>query len=386
MSTAMDRKSKPSATTAKFTAAQRQVLRRRLLSWYAKHARDLPWRRSNDPYRVWISEIMLQQTQVATVRDYFERFIVALPDVRRLAAADEQHVLRLWEGLGYYRRARKMHAAAKMIVSEFNGEFPQSVDELMTLPGIGRYTAGAIASIAFGQRAPILEANTVRLLSRLIGYREDPLRTAGQRVLWQTATEILPRTDVARFNQALMELGSLVCTPADPKCGDCPLTTVCTAFEFGLQHEIPCEKPRQEYTSIREAAVIIRRNGQVLMRQCGEGERWAGLWDFPRFALEAEGPLFAQREIAAKVREQTGITCASGSLVHTIKHGVTRYRIKLDCYVAEFTSGKVREPARWVKAAKLAELPLSTTGRKIAGIIRKENISPRSARRSQRED
>ncbi|MEX0585925.1 MAG: A/G-specific adenine glycosylase [Pirellulales bacterium] len=359
----------PTATDrSQFTAENKRILRRRLLAWYTDHARDLPWRRSSDPYRVWVSEIMLQQTQVATVREYFKRFIRALPDVHSLAAADEQQVLRLWEGLGYYRRARQLHAAARLIVAEHGG-FPQSVDGLMKLPGVGRYTAGAIASIAFGQRAPILEANTIRLLSRLIGYRDDPLRSAGQRVLWQAAAEILPRTDVARFNQALMELGSLVCTPTDPRCHECPLAGVCAANAAGLQHEIPREKPRQQYTAIREAAIIVRRNGRVLMRQCGEGERWVGLWDFPRFALESEGPLFAQEEITAKVSEQTGIQCEPGPLLKTIKHGVTRYRITLDCYEADYASGTVRDPARWIKSTKLIDLPLSTTGRKIAGLI-----------------
>jgi A/G-specific adenine glycosylase len=353
-----------------------------LLAWYAEQARDLPWRRSRDPYRVWVSEIMLQQTQVATVRDYFQRFVRALPNVRRLAAADEAQVLRLWEGLGYYRRARQLHAAAKTIVDEFDGEFPRSVDELMKLPGIGRYTAGAIASIAFGLRAPILEANTIRLLSRLIGYRDDPLRSAGQRVLWQVAADILPQDDVARFNQALMELGSLVCTPAEPKCDECPLAGACAAYAARLQHEIPREKPRQEYTAVREAAIVIRRTGHVLMRQCGEGERWAGLWDFPRIALTAEGPLFAREEIAAKVREQTGIICALGPLLKTIKHGVTRYRITLDCYQSEYVSGQVHARGRWIRIADLADLPLSTTGRKIAQLARPEKNLPRSPRKS----
>jgi A/G-specific adenine glycosylase len=361
MSTATDR--------FQFTSAQKQFLRRRLLAWYGQHARDLPWRKSRDPYRVWVSEIMLQQTQVATVRQYFTRFIRALPNVRALAAADEQHVLRLWEGMGYYRRARQLHAAAKRVVDEFAGEFPQRVDDLIRLPGVGRYTAGAIASIAFGQRAPILEANTIRLLSRLIGYREDPLRSAGQQILWQKASDILPRADVARFNQALMELGSLICTPSEPKCDECPLAGICAAKAAGLQHEIPREKPRQDYTSVREAAVVIRRNGSVLMRQCAQGERWAGLWDFPRFAINAEGPLFSHNEIATKVREQTGITCTPGPLLKSIKHGVTRYRIALDCFTAEYISGRVRPPAKWVGKAKLDSLPLSTTGRKIVGMV-----------------
>ncbi|MGI9427831.1 MAG: A/G-specific adenine glycosylase, partial [Bythopirellula sp.] len=210
-------------------AKWKQTLRRRLLTWYSKHARDLPWRKSNNPYRVWVSEVMLQQTQVETVKPYFQRFMKAFPTVRKLALADEQHVLRLWEGLGYYRRARGLHAAARKIVSEHRGRFPRDVETLQTLPGIGRYTAGAIVSIAYDQRAPILEANTIRLLARLIGYRDDPTKTAGQKLLWQTAEEVLPRKDIARFNQALMELGSLVCKPANPICPECPLESLCIA-------------------------------------------------------------------------------------------------------------------------------------------------------------
>jgi A/G-specific adenine glycosylase len=336
-----------------------------LLAWYADAERDLPWRKSQDPYCVWVSEIMLQQTQVATVRDYFQRFVAAFPDVHALAAADERQVLRLWEGLGYYRRARQLHAAAKKVATEHGGCLPQDVEALQDLPGIGRYTAGAIASIAFDQRAPILEANTIRLLSRLIAYRDDPRKASGQRVLWQTAADILPQKNVARFNQALMELGSLVCTPANPKCDACPLSSVCAAYATGLQDKIPRPKAKQAHTELREAAVVVRRNGKVLMRQCGETERWAGLWDFPRFALETEGPLFARQEIIDKVRRQTGVTCAPGSLLKTIKHGVTRYRISLDCYGAEFVSGQPQH-ASWISKPELATLPLSTTGRKLA--------------------
>lgn len=356
-----------------FTASQRQTLRRRLLTWYATHKRDLPWRQSSDAYRVWVSEIMLQQTQVATVKDYFDRFTRAFPNVESLAAASEMEVLRLWEGLGYYRRARQLHAAARMIVVEYGGHFPHDCRELQNLPGIGRYTAGAIASIAFDQRAPILEANTIRLLSRLIAYRENPYSQVGQRPLWRVAEEVLPHKRVAEFNQALMELGSLVCTPNEPKCSECPLATVCAAHAAGLQSVIPLAKPRQAYSDLREAAVIVRKNGSVLMRQCGADERWAGLWDFPRFALEANGPLFAQQEIASKVASQTGIECVPSGLLKTLKHGVTRYRIRLDCYQANYVSGRVRATrnaaVRWLPVGELPSLPLSTTGRKIANLI-----------------
>jgi A/G-specific adenine glycosylase len=356
-----------------FSAAQKQVLRKRLLNWYSKHARDLPWRRSRDPYRVWISEIMLQQTQVATVGAYFDRFVCKFPDVRSLASADEVEVLRLWEGLGYYRRARQLHAAAKKVVAEFGGNFPDEPNELQRLPGIGRYTAGAIASIAFDRRAPILEANTIRLLSRLVASRGNPHSQAGQRPLWRVAEQILPQKRVAEFNQALMELGSLVCTPTEPRCQICPLSAVCAAFSDGLQDEIPRAKPQKVYTDLREAAVIVRKNGSVLLRQCAADERWAGLWDFPRFAVEAHGPLFAWKEIATKVATQTGIKCAPGGLLKTMKHGVTRYRITLDCYQATFVSGRVRAAksaaVRWLPVAELSLLPLSTTGRKIANLI-----------------
>jgi len=383
MPNATDRKSKQRACLSPFSAAQRQTLRRRLLAWYAKHARELPWRRSRDPYRVWVSEIMLQQTQVATVRDYFVRFIEVFPNVRELAAADERQVLRLWEGLGYYRRARQLHAAAQRLVIQHGGQFPRTVDELRELPGIGRYTAGAIASIAFGQRAPILETNTVRLLSRLIGYRDDPRSPTGQRILWQVAEEILPRENAAQFNQALMEVGSLVCTPSEPCCDTCPLSAICAARAGGMQLEIPRPRPRKTYAELCEAAVIVRRNSCVLMRQCAPNERWAGLWDFPRFAIDRQGPMFAAKEIVNKIRAQTGIHCGSPVLLNTIRHGVTRYRINLECYRAAFISGRIRAAngtdVRWMRVAELGELPLSTTGRRIVGFVSLARATERMA-------
>ncbi len=356
-------------------AKAKTSFRRRLLAWYAEHARDLPWRRSNDPYRVWLSEVMLQQTTVAMAAPHFERFTKALPTIERLAAAEEQQVLRLWEGLGYYRRARGLHAAAKQIVAEHGGEVPRDVPTLMRLPGIGRYTAGAIVSQAFDIPAPILEANTIRLFSRLVGYRGDPAKGEGQRLLWRTAEELLPRTGAARFNQALMELGSLVCTPTAPKCDQCPVVAHCAAFKLGLQHEIPRMAARAKPTAVREAAVVVRKNGAVLLRQCGAGERWAGLWDFPRFQLDGQGPLFVRKELAAGVHGQTGVTVEPGNLLATLKHGVTRYRITLECYAARFKGGRVQSSpealVRWTPQNELAELPLSVTGRKIVGLLAK---------------
>lgn len=357
----------------KLSPAWKRSFRKKLLAWYVDNERDLPWRRDRDPYRVWVSEVMLQQTQVETVRSYFQRFIRQFPSVERLAAADEQQVLRLWEGLGYYRRARGLHAAAQQIVNEHGSQFPQDVATLQKLPGIGRYTAGAIVSIAFDRPAPILEANTVRLFSRLVAYRGDTTSTAGQKRLWQVAEELLPAKDFSRFNQALMELGSLVCTPVDPDCRRCPASKLCHAHREGIVHEIGRTKKRLKFTEVREAAVVVRKQGKVLLRQCGADERWSGLWDFPRFAIDSEGPLFAKREIEQKVERQTGVTCCLGPQLKTIKHGVTRFRITLDCYEATQTGGRLRNtrqmPARWITPAELVDYPLSTTGRKIAKLL-----------------
>ncbi|MEM9352618.1 MAG: A/G-specific adenine glycosylase [Planctomycetota bacterium] len=351
----------------------RRKLRRRLLAWYAKEARDLPWRRNPSPYRVWVSEVMLQQTQVETVRPYFDRFLQRFPTVEDLADADEQEILRLWEGLGYYRRARGLHAAAKVVVAEHGGEFPTDLTALQKLPGIGRYTAGAILSIACDQPAPILEANTIRLFCRLIGCRDQPTEGPTQKRLWAFAEEVLPRTRAGDFNQALMELGALVCTPKAPKCGECPVAGLCAANLAGAQETIPAAKPRKQFEELREAAVLVRRNGAVLLRLCGESERWAGLWDFPRFPLESEGPLFARDELASKVQSQTGVRVEPGALVQTLRHGVTRYRITLDCYEARYAGGRLRSSAdggvRWVPIPEIDDYPLNTTARKLAKLL-----------------
>ena len=201
----------------------RRRVRSRVLKWYDQHGRTLPWRESKDPYQIWISEIMLQQTTVAAVVPYFERFVERFPTVRTLADAQQDQVLRMWEGLGYYSRARNLHKAAQTVIREFEGQFPDTVDQLKQLPGIGPYTAGAIASFAFDQPAPIVEANTLRLYSRLIELDIDPRGTEGQKKLWKFAAWIVSRRRAADFNQAVMDIGSQVCRPKDPQCPTCPL-------------------------------------------------------------------------------------------------------------------------------------------------------------------
>ncbi len=368
--------SQPPAPNSQPPAQWKQQLRRRLLAWYRRAARELPWRADRDLYRIWVSEIMLQQTQVATVEAYFDRFLRAFPTARALAAADQDEVLRLWEGLGYYRRARQLHAAAKLIADRFGGAFPTSAANVLSLPGVGRYTAGAILSIGLDAREPILEANTIRLYCRLLAFDGATTTAAGQKLLWSFAENILPRRRCGTFNQALMELGSLICTPKTPKCETCPLAQLCPTNVHGWQDSIPRPKAAKQFESIREAAIVVRRRGRIVLRRCGEGERWAGLWDFPRFSItsndEAESAV-VHTEIADKVRRMTGLTIRTAEHLTTIKHGVTRYRISLDCYQAQCQTGRLLrnngEQIKWVDPAQLDSFPLCVTGRKLSRLL-----------------
>ena len=354
----------------------KQRFRRRLLAWYGRNARDLPWRATRDPYRIWISEVMLQQTQVETVKPYYQRFLKVLPNLRALAACRERKVLKLWEGLGYYRRARQLREAARIIVSEHGGRFPNDLTTARQLPGIGRYTAGAILSIAFDRRVPILEANSTRLLSRLIAYRGEVGKAEGQRILWGAAEELLPRRDVGRFNQALMELGSTVCKPQVPSCPRCPARDLCTAHAHGLEASVPRMGAPMRMETIHEAAIVIWRDGRVLLLQCPEGGRWAGLWDFPRYRMEARVGASDKEdanvwlELESRIRQMTGIVVKTEKRIKTIKHGVTRFRITLYCFAATYVSGRPRHelgaPIKWIRPADLKNYPLNTTGRALS--------------------
>jgi len=365
------------------TGASLPAFRKRLLAWYAAHARDLPWRRTRDPYDVWISEIMLQQTTVTAVIPYYLRFLAAFPTVVALASVEEHDVLKLWEGLGYYSRGRNLHRAARVIVDEYGGEFPVTVAGLAALPGIGRYTAGAIASFSRDVRAPIVEANTLRLYARLLGFAGNPRSTAGQRLLWDFAERLLPSRDCGRFNQALMELGATVCTPVDPDCQSCPLCRDCLAFRDGTQHQIPVPKPRPAVTQVVEAAIAVRKHDRYLLRQRGPTERWAGLWDFPRFelssgdhAVQDSSPL--RRSLAQRLAELTGSSAEIGELLTEIHHSVTRYRIRLLCFEATHRRGSIRSrgaECRWLRPDELESLALSVSGRRLAQLLAARDLS-----------
>ena len=353
------------------------TFRRRIISWYAEHARSLPWRGTVDPYRIWVSEIMLQQTTTKTVEGYFDRFIERFPTVRDLALAELDQVNRLWEGLGYYRRCAQMHHAAREIVSRFDGVFPDRPDDVRRLPGIGRYTAGAILSIAFDRREPILEANTIRLYARLTGLRADPTQRAANEMLWDFAERILPKKNVGRFNQALMDLGSMICSAKCPRCAECPLTAFCETARLGLQESIPCPKIKENKIDRTEVALLVRREKKILVIRYPKGVRWAGLWDFPRAESKAEIPLeiASDRPLLKMLSIMTGRKLSIGLPIATMKHVVTRYRITL--YFCEgIDDGKSisedKRPSyetRWVSLSELQHLPMNSTARKLVQSI-----------------
>jgi A/G-specific adenine glycosylase len=324
-----------------------------LLAWYRRHRRDLPWRASRDPYRVWVSEIMLQQTQVDRVKEYFARFLERFPDVRALALAPEREVLKRWEGLGYYRRARQLHAAAKQIVAEHGGEFPRTAAGLRGLPGIGRYTAGAIASIAFGEREPIVEANSRRVIARLVGHGA-PVGGAGDEPLWRIAAELVPARDPGLFNQAVMDLGATVCTVTRPLCNKCPLAGSCVARATGRVEAIPSLPRPRAVKQLRETALVLQAGDRVVVEQRGEGEWWEGLWDFPR--------------AAAGERRRAG-----DRLLGTVTYTVTHHRITCRVVARRLP----RPPAlakhrRLVSPAALGRLAMTAPGRSIARLLAAE--------------
>jgi A/G-specific adenine glycosylase len=349
-----------------------------LLRWFAKHQRDLPWRHDRDPYRIWVSEVMLQQTQVATVIPYFERFVTAFPTLASLAKASEQQVLRLWEGLGYYRRARDLHRAARQLVADHAGQLPDDLEVWRDLPGVGRYMLGAILSQAFDRRLPIIEANSERVLCRLRGQADDPRVGATRRWLWQTAEAILPRQHVGEFNQALMELGALVCTPTAPRCESCPLAAQCVARRLGLQGQIPARAARPRTVAVRESAVIVWRGPEVLLVQRPQHGRWAGMWEFPHGEL-AEGE--SHEQAGQRLAKAAGLRIDLGPELETIRHGVTHHRITMVCFQARHRGGTLRstfyQDGRWLKPADLHGYPVSAPQRRLTQLLIAEGVQQR---------
>jgi A/G-specific adenine glycosylase len=357
-----------------------------LLAWWDAGHRDLPWRESNDPYEIWVAEIMLQQTQVKTVIPYFRRWRIRFPDVATLASASLDDVLKQWEGLGYYSRARNLHAAAQMIVSEFGGSLPDSVPQLMRLKGVGRYTAGAIASIAFGKRAPLLDGNVIRILSRLTDLAEDVTQSATKNHLWALAADLVPRQRPGDFNQALMELGQVVCLPVLPRCDICPVAPACLAQRSGTALERPV-RPRRKNNPHYDvvAGIIWARNAtgdstedRLLIAQRPLEGLLGGLWEFPGGKVES-GESF-QEALGREIKEELGIELEVGERLTTIKHAYTHFRITLYAFHAFHRDGK---PANlgvmnhaWVQLSDLDQYAFAVTDRKIISALMAETGPP----------
>jgi A/G-specific adenine glycosylase len=351
----------PNAWDSRTVAA----IRRKALAWFARHQRNLPWRESRDPYAIWVSEVMLQQTTVAAVVPHFLRFMARFPTVHALAAADEQAVLHQWQGLGYYRRARHLHAAAKVLANQSKDGLPDDPEVWAELPGVGRYILGAVLSQAFDQRRPIVEANTLRVFSRLCGSRLDPRSGEGAKWIWAAAEALLPNKNVGEFNQAMMELGALICTPANPACGECPLNKECEANRLGIQDAIPPMARRVEKEQSREVSLLIRKIDTVLVVQRpGTAKRWPLMWELPTTSeLEGETP----EQTAERLAGECGITIRLGTEFHRLRYGVTRFSITLTCFECEWVRGSnpIGSTTLWCGPHELAGLPASTPQRKL---------------------
>ncbi|CAI2719158.1 A/G-specific adenine glycosylase [Nitrospina watsonii] len=353
-----------------------KTIARALLAWFDAERRPMPWRETRDPYRIWVSEIMLQQTQVKTVIPYYQRWIASFPTVEKLARARENTVLKHWEGLGYYSRARNLHRAAKEVVREHDGRVPDTLDGILSLPGIGRYTAGAVLSIAYNQPVPVLDGNVKRVVSRLFGLMENGATRKSETRLWEHAGSLLPATRPGDFNQSLMELGATVCLPQNPMCLLCPIAKHCEAFKQGEPERYPPPKQQPETKKIEVSAAIIQKEGKVFIQQRPRDGLMGGLWEFPGGKREKkENP---EDCLIREIQEELGVTVAIREKLMTLKHAYTRFRVTLHAFTCDIESGRLRpthcERWRWVRHRDLDKYTFPAANVKIVKHL-KENGS-----------
>lgn len=346
-------------------------LRELLLTWYANSGRDLPWRHSNDPYRIWISEIMLQQTQVKTVIPYYERWLATFPTVEVLASADLQQILKVWQGLGYYARARNLHACAQQIVQQYDGVFPNQLEAVLSLPGIGRTTAGGILSAAFNAPISILDGNVKRVLARLITLSVPPAKAI--KLLWQLSDALVDPDYPRDFNQAIMDLGATICTPKMPNCPQCPWKTHCQGYQFNLQTEIPMRETSSPLPhKIIGVGVIWNEQGQILIDKRPAKGLLGGLWEFPGGKVEPDETIEAC--IKREIKEELGIEIEVGDHLMTIDHAYTHFKVTLNVYHCRYISGEPQpiecEEIRWVTLDEIDQFPFPKANEKIIQELR----------------
>jgi A/G-specific adenine glycosylase len=340
----------------------------RILAWYARHQRDLPWRKTFDPYHIWVSEVMLQQTQVETVIPYYQRFLSCFPTVQALASASLPEVLKVWENMGYYARGRNLHAAAKEIVERFQGEIPQTWDDLTALPGIGDYTAGAILSVAFDQAAAAVDGNVRRVLCRLFAVETPLHESRTQQHLWDLAWELIPIKGAGRFNQGLMDLGATVCTSKKPACGLCPIRNCCRAYERRLQDVLPVTRKRSPIPHSQVTAGLIWNHcGQVLIARRPNQGLLGGLWKFPGGKQNPGESL--PTCLRRHVREELGIQVRVRRPITSVNHAYTHFRITLHAFHCAHRAGEPQPLTcvdwRWTTFGQLKDFAFSKADRKI---------------------
>jgi A/G-specific adenine glycosylase len=346
-------------------------VRRALLAWYRRERRDLPWRRTRDPWAIWVSETMLQQTRVETVIPYYERFLARFPSVEALASADADELMQHWAGLGYYSRARNLQAAAGQVVREHGGVVPDRVEALLELPGVGRYTAGALASIAYDRPAPVVDGNVARVLARLLDLSLDVASPAGQRRLWSEAEALVAGEAPGELNQALMELGALVCTPRAPRCAQCPVRRRCRARAAGRAEARPVKAAKAPPREIEAVAALLVRGGRALAVRRPPRGLLGGLWELPGGELApGETPACG---LARLLRERVGLAAVAPTPIGVVTHGFTHRTLRLHVFRAEAPGGRVQRSGpdahRWIAPSAFAALPLSAVAKKALALV-----------------
>jgi len=351
---------------------------RSLLPWYRIHARILPWRGSSDPYVVWVSEIMAQQTRIDTVIPYFNRWMQRFPTIESLANTNLQEVLSVWEGLGYYQRARNLWTAAGDVNREHGGRLPRSRRELEQVPGIGRYTAAAIASIAFGEREPVLDGNVKRVLARVFDIATPVNTPQGEQELWSLAEELIPATEPGDYNQAVMELGAMVCTPRAPDCSHCPLMHVCLAYQQGSQVLRPVKKAKPQTPTYTVTAAVLQRGGRVLIARRPNRGLLGGMWEFPGGKLEPGES--REDALAREIMEELGAGIQVGALLGEYKHAYTHFKVHLYAFYASLNGSEPvafeASEVRWVTPGELKDYPMGKSDRLISNdMVRRDGLS-----------
>jgi len=346
----------------------RTELSQLLLNWYDKNARDLPWRNHPDPYAIWISEIMLQQTRVESVIPYFNRWIEKFPNISSLADADQQDVLKLWEGLGYYSRARNLHNAAKIILNDYGAIMPDDPMLLESLPGIGKYTSRAIASMAFGKDYAALDGNIRRVLARVFNLEIPARSPEGEKKLWQLASENLPPGRAGDYNQAIMDLGASICSPKNPQCLICPIQSRCRSFSLGVQEQRPIMPRKEQIPHYIVTAAIISLDCKVLIAQRPNSGLLGGMWEFPGGKMN-EGETLAQC-LRREIKEELDCIISVGDEIGVYHHAFTHFRITLHAFRCNVTSGipipVEAQQIAWVKPSDLSNYPMGKVDRQIS--------------------